>query len=379
MPTNNPAFAIEVEGKETIVGVTQLIQRVEYESADGIADVARLTAVNPDFIVSNAKVFQPGNEMSIFMGYGSDLQHVGRVIIAKNRPTYPQNAMPTIQIVGYTKDSKMMDNAPEGSKKKGGKGGRGFKDVKFSDAVRERAGDYDFETDIDDTPDAEHGFWQKPGLSDYEFVKGLSNITGFVFWVDGDDDGIWTLHFKDPEQLTEQEETFTFKYNLGDLSSLLSFQPELLIKGFQTKIAVKVKDIKTGRILEAEVEEENDDAPDVSAETEPTAELEGDHTTASDIKLFINDFSFEVTANRRFKTEAEIIAWAQQWFRRQRENFVLARGRLIGVESLRARQVHAIEGIESGLEGDYYFTKVKHIFSNSDGYVIDFGARKVMP
>lgn len=379
MPTNDPAFAIEVEGKETIVGVTQLIQRVEYESADGIADVARLTAVNPDFIVSNAKVFQPGNEMSIFMGYGSDLQHVGRVIIAKNRPMYPQNAMPTIQIVGYTKDAKMMDNAPEGSKKKGGKGGRVFKDAKFSDAVEERAGDYDFETDIDDTPDTEHNFIQKAGLSDYEFVKGLSNIAGFVFWVDGDEDGIWTLHFKDPEQLVEQEETFTFKYNLGDLSSLLSFQPELLIKGFQTKIAVKVKDIKTGRILEAEVEEENDDAPDVSAEAEPTAELEGDHTTASDIKLFINDFSFEVTANRRFKTEAEIIAWAQQWFRRQRENFVLARGRLIGVESLRSRQVHTIEGIESGLEGGYYFTKAKHIFSNSDGYVIDFGARKVMP
>ena len=387
---NDPAFSVEVEGIDLIAlseDFADLVQRVEYESTDGIADIARVTVVNPDFELSNKKVFQPGNEMSIFLGYGQNLVHIGRVVITKVRPTFPQDGMPTIQVIGYSKDTQMMDNAPERSKKekaqkrrkKKGSPGRIFKDMRFSDALKEKLETYDFEDDIDQTPDAPHNFLQKVGLSDYDFAIGISNITGFIFWVDANEDGRWTMHLKDPAKLLQQDEEFTFIYDNGQLSSLLSFSPQMLIQGSQTKIAVRVKDIKSGRIFEAEVEEENDGAPDIDASGDPLAELDGDHTTASDIKLFINDFSFSVTSNRRFQTEAEVIAWALQWFRKTRENFVLARGRTIGAESLRSRQVHKIEGIESGLEGDYYFTRVKHILDNSGGYLCDFSARKVVP
>lgn len=375
-----PAFAIEVNGEDVDVGVTQFIERVEYESADGLADVARIRAVNPDFILSNAKVFQPGNEMSIYMGYGPDLQHIGRVIISRVRPHWPQNSMPTISIVGYTKDSKMMNNAPPKSKKEGGKGGRSFKELKYSDAVEERSGDYDFDTDIDPSHETPTNFIQKAGMTDYDFVRGLANLTGFYFWVDGDQEGVWTLHFRDPEQYDgDQDKVYNFVYNLGDMSSLLSFAPEMLLMDNTTRLQAQVKDPLTGKVLKAEVEEESNSAPDVDATGAPTDELGGDHTTASDITLFLGEFSIQVVANRRFKTEAELIFWTQQWFRRQRENFVLASGRVIGVESLRARQTHNVEGISSGLDGQYFFSKVKHIVDKGTGYVCDFHARKVVP
>lgn len=375
-----PAYAIEVNGADVGQGITQFIERVEYESADGLADIARIRAINPDFLLSNAKVFQTGNELSIFMGYGTDLTHIGRVIITRIRPNWPQNGMPSISIVGYTKDAKMMNNAPPKSKKKDGKGGRSFKEVKYSDAVEERAGDYDFETKIDPSPETAGFFIQKAGLTDYDFVRGLSNLTGFFFWVDGEKDGTWTLHFRNPEQYDgDQDKTFTFQYNLGDMSSLLSFTPEMLLMDNTTRIQAQVKDPISGQVFKAEVEEESDNAPDVDATGAATEDLGGDHTTASDITLFLGEFSIQVVANRRFRTEAELIFWTQQWFRRQRENFVLARGRVIGVESLRARQTHNIEGVSSGLEGEYFFTKVKHIADKSMGYVCDFNARKVVP
>lgn len=375
-----PNFTIVVNGTELQHGITQFVQKLEYESCDGLADVARVNAINPDFLLSNAKVFQPGNEMDIWMGYGPNTKHIGRVIIARVRPSWPQNGMPVINVVGYTKDVKMMDHAPEKSKKTEGKGGRIFEKAKFSEIVEDKASDptYGFTLDVDTTDDEPRSRIQKIGLSDYDFVRGLANLTGSYFWVDGDQNGVWTLHFKAGD-FTEQVDKFTFKYNIGDLSSLLSFTPELLLQNSQTKIKAQTTNAKNGKNLKAEFEEESNAAPDVEVSGDPEAELDADHTTASDVKIFLGDFSIEVVTNRQFTTEAELTAWVKQWFRRQRENFVLARGRIIGVETMRARQVHGIEGIASGLDGDYFFSKVKHILDKSSGYTIDFHARKVVP
>lgn len=382
MATLDPTFAIVVNGTELQFGITQFIERVEYESCDGLADVARIRAVNPDFLLSNAKVFQLGNEMDIWMGYGPAVEHIGRVVIARVRPHWPQNAMPTISVTGYTKDVKMMDNSPPKSKKVKGGGGRTYKELKYSEAVSEKAQDpaYGFTPDIDPSPETPTTFIHKAGLSDYDFVRGLANLTGYYFWVDGDETGKWTLHFRDPKSVDgDQEKKYTFRYNLGDMSSLLSFEPELLLQSSATKIIAQVKNPENGKTLTAEFEEESNKAPDVEVQGDPGADIDADHTTASDVKLFLGEFSIDVITSRTFKTEAELIAWAQQWYRRQRENFVLAKGRTIGTEMLRARQTHAIEGVESGLDGDYFLSKVKHIVSKDDGYVCDFHARKVVP
>jgi len=376
-----PSFAIEIEGATVGSGLNRFINHVEYESADGLADVARVRCVNPDSVVSSAKAFQPGNEMSIYMGYGDDLSHIGRVVIIKQVPNFPQDGEPTLQVVGYTADTRMMDNAPEKSKKKKGKDGRAYKDMTTGDLVIDKAiaPPYGFKLDVDETPDGAFNCIQKVGLSDYEWINGLANEVGYVFWVDGDEKGVWTLHFKNPEGLKVQDKIYTFKYDFGDYSSLLSFTPELLISGAKTKLAVSIKDRETGRIIKVEVEEENDKSPDMSALGDMTSELTEEYTSASDIKLFFNDFSFETVANRRFQTEAEVVVWAQMWFRRMRENFVLSRGRTIGTEDLMARQTHNIEGVGSAYDGEYYFTKVKQIVDANQGYICDFNSRKVVP
>lgn len=370
-----PKYAIEVEGQGVDSNVARYVRGVEYESCDGMADIGRIRADNPGHIISNAKMFQPGNEASLYMGYGADvsLTHIGRMVIQRNIPFYPQDGMPTIQIIGYTKDVHMMDNSPEESKK------RRFKDTTYADAVEQVATVYGFETDIDPTPDAPHDFIQKAGLTDYDFVQGLANLTGSTFWVDGDSNGVWTLHFRDPATIEEQDKIYTFKYNEGDLSSLLSFRPDLLIKDAKTKITVVTKDRGTGRIIRSVVEEENDASPDVAAEGDPTGDVSADYTTGSDIKLFFGDFSFDVITHKHFRTEADVIHWAQQWFRRMRENFILATGKTIGTELLMARQRHNLDGISPAYVGEYYFSKVKHMLNDTSGYMCDFAARKVVP
>ena len=426
---NAPDFRLAVTGGQVPAGIRQLVERVEYESSDGMADMMRVTFRDPKYIppkglsakgpisglgaggggsgshlsLRDIKVFQPGNEMSLWLGYGTSLRHIGRVIIRKVRPNYPRDDIPTVEVIGYTKDSAMMDNAPQPPKEKPPKGkkrppkgetGRAFLNTTFGDAVKRRAAVYGFagETaDVDPTPDASkpHNFFQKTGLTDYDFIKGLSNITGYYFWVDADEHGVWTLHFKDPSKLRKkvlQEKVYTFKYDQKNLSSLLDFEAELALQGATTKLQARVKDPKTGKIFDATFEEDNEDTPDPLAVVPDDIELDvegnvlqGEYKTASSVKLFINDYSFQARTNRRFKSEAELIQWAKQWYRRHRENFVLSHGTIIGVENVMARQIHKLAGLGMGLDGEYFFTNVTHKMSNTSGYELACTMRKLVP
>jgi len=368
-----PKFGIDIDGQSVESNVEQFVKSLEYESCDGIADAARLRLENPNNMVSDSKMFQPGNEMGIRFGYGhtSELKHIGRVKIIRTIPQYPKDSVPNIEIVGYTRDAEMADNTPNEGKK------RIYSDFKYSDMVEEKADAYGMKIDIDET-EGTFNRVQVASMNDYEFVQGLANLTGYVFWVDGDENGVWTLHFKRPGNALVQEKQYEFTYNEGDLSTLLSFRPEKLIKGSYTSIKVMARDRKTGRIIEAEAKEENNASPDLKASGDPTGGIDGEYTTGSDIKLFFNDFSFDIVANKRFESEAETIAWAQQWFRRQRENFVMASGEIIGIEDVMARQQHTIKNVSTGDDGLYYFSKVKHKFSVA-GYACAFNARRVVP
>lgn len=373
-----PAFDIEVADSGVGAGILRAIRRVEFESIDNGADMIKLLVSNPEFELSKANVFMPGNELAVWFGYGTEISFVGRAVISKVRPTFPQADMSTIEVVGYSKDIKMMDNSPEGSKKTGGKGGRvwGGGDVKHSDVVQDRAGDYEFETDIDTTPVSEGTLIQKAGLTDFHLVQGLANLNGFIFWVDADDKGKWTLHFKDPKNIVQLKE-YALVYNDGDYSSLYEFTPEFLTRGAVTKLKVQYRNVEKGLLMEEEIEEDFD-SPDTTYQGDPAEQVEEEFTNPAALKIFIGDFSFDVIANKPFKTDAEIKAYAAAWFRRMRESFITGSGKTVGIEELRARQIHTIDGVGPPYDGRYYFSVVRHIFEAESGYSCEFEARKVV-
>lgn len=413
---NAPNFDLSVNGNRVADGIRACITSLEYESSDGMHDQLKLTISDPQtdstgrLLVRDSKLFLPGNELSLWLGYGPLLRHVGRAIIRKIKPSFPANAMPSMEVIAYTKDSMMSDTSPEnikdkkvvGKKKKKvkevkSKAGRRFKQFTYSEAVSTRAADYGFILDIDPSPDPPSDFIQKAHMTDYNFVRGLANLCGFLFWVDGDEQGNWTLHFKDPSKLSQsdlQEKEYTFKYNEQDYSTLLSFDAELAITHAVTKLKAEAKDWRTGKLITASIEEENDDSPDVfvdptsagpSANTSKPATLspKGNEIltaagSGSTVKLFLEEFSFEVKTNRFFETPAALALWANSWFRRYRELFIIGNGSLIGIETLMARQIHTLHGLGTLFDGKYYFTRVRHVFG-SGGYNIDFSARRVVP
>jgi len=368
-----PRYVVEIGGTELSDTIQPFISRVEYDSADGMADMAQVVINNPNYKLQDLKVWQPGNEMSIWFGYGAQLTHVGRVILRRTRWNFPESDMPSITISGYTYDAKMMDTEPEKAKD------RRFKDMRFSDvveAVASREYYRKLKLDIDTTEDEPKNRHQKAGISDYQVIKGAANLTGYFFWVDGDENGTWTLHFKKPEAVLDavDQPDLTFRHNNGDLTSLFSFTPELLIQGAKTKIKVQFKHPRSGKVVTQEVEEDLD-SPDVEA-TDDTSEVDNEHKAANQIKIFFEDFSFTTETKKQFKTAAEAKAWAVAWFKSQREAFITGEGVTIGHDRLMSRQIHTLEGIGNILSGRWYFSRVKHQLSESDGYMCTFNARK---
>jgi phage protein D len=376
-----PAFDLKIQGLFVGANITKFVTSLEYESVDGLADEARVNLINPDFILSDSKIWQPGNELEIWIGYGPHLGRIGRVIIVRPEVDFPADGIPTISVKGYTKDFLMMQHKPA-SKQAAKRVAR--KEALISDSVRRVANRQD-ETglnvygfsniDIDETPDHKARI-QKADMTDYDFVKSLASRTGYVFWVDYTDNG-WEFHFKNPKSIT-QEVRYTFKYNQGDLSSLLSFRPEMALTGAVTKLQVRSRDPESNKIL---IGEFNDylEAPDGKFQGDAKDEIDQTHSSAGAVvRFFFGDYAIDVVADKKFKTKADMQQFAEQWFRRKREDFIIGRGTLIGVEDVFARQSHDLELPMKGLSGRYYFSRVRHLFDDS-GYTLDFTARKEVP
>jgi len=404
-----PNYLLEVQGKKLESNITQFVQSVEYENADGIVDVARITIANPDFLLSNSKVFMPGNELDIYMGYGSDLSFIGRVMLIAPRDKFPQDGMPMLEVTGYTKDYLMQESKPDpagkkqiatleeaiststGEKQKKLKAmlkrikqSTVYRDTSIEEIVEDRCLTYLFTPDIDPVPLLEKkGILQRADMSDYTLIQGLANLTGFFFWVDYDmDEGKgWTLHFRDPTgNLVTQEKQYTFKYNQGDFTTLLNFEPEMMFRNHYTTIRVQSTGRNAtsfGKSIEVEIVEELGQEADPYY-TGAIEEIEEAPVSAEAYKIYIGDFSFTVNPKVEIKNEAALETWASQWFRRMRENFIVGRGSIIGVETLRAKQIHRLEGIGVLYDGQYYFSRVRHILSADDGYKCNFNVRKVL-
>jgi len=382
----DPGFEVSIEGTTLGAEITRFIKHVEYESADGIADMAKIVISNVDGIFTDSKMFQAGNEMALAFGYGT-LSHVGRVELVKPRFSFPQGDIPTIELTGYTADIRMMDGkSPKAVKKKKLKKKEIDADLrifqanpKLSLVLNTITGPYEFNLDYDElTLPFPKGLVQRPNTSDYDLIKGLANLTGFIFWVDGDEDGLWTLHFKEPNAKgiisDVQEAEYTFAYG----HTLFSFDPEFSFRDVKTKLVVEADNPDNAEKPHRIEIEDEETAPDFLSDGDAESVVDKPILTGGSAKIYLGEFQIEVIPNKHFTKESELKLWAEQWFRRHREDFVNGSGTLIGLEDVFARQTHKLTGMGNTLDGRYYFARVRHTLNADAGYTMAIEARRVI-
>src|SRR5262249_47338950 len=111
------------------------------------------------------RAFQHGNEVELRAGYGKADAFIGRAIIQKHLPNFPEDGMPSLRIKAYSKAYLMMNSSGELSVNDNkvalhdpkqlhaneATQGAHYTNVKASDIVAKVAKKYGFDTAIDAT------------------------------------------------------------------------------------------------------------------------------------------------------------------------------------------------------------------------------------
>ena len=86
----------------------------------------------------------------------------------------------------------------------------------------------------------------------------------------------------------------------------------------------------------------------------------------------------EAFSDKPFRTKKQAAAYVRNWLREKERDFLILSGTVVGVPSLRSRQIHEIEGLGARLDGLYRFVNVKHCMTPGQLYHCEFTAHKVL-
>ena len=363
-----PEYRIIVAGTVLRQSVAKYILNLTYDHSLSLADMATIHIANPGNIWTDHKLWSPGNEVDIWMGWGPEnVEYQGRVIIGKHLPHWGKDGTGFLEIHAYDASRKMMTEGSEGET---------FPGMSDSEIIRRIADKYSFGSDIEST-DSVHNRFKKEGMSDFELVRGLANINNMEFYVNYDRDiGQWIIHWH--SALSQpQNKVYTFEYG----SSMLEISLEDTLMNAPVAIRVLSLNVLSGEFIQQEIEElvvgedPRFNSSGFSDSNEPTNEL----TSHTKLKLAIGeDQSIEIITDRLFSNDAAALRFAKGWFQKRKDSFLIAEGTMIGVESLRPRQSHVLNGIGARYSGNYYFTTVRHQINANMGFNTEFVANKVL-
>lgn len=378
-----PSIKVEVEGQELTENVTAAISRVEVDQSRDIADQITLSVANPIrdvygsgqsgiFEFLESKAFQPGNEVKVFLGYGDRLSFVGAGIIQRFLPSFPQQGVPSLSVVARDASVRLMDGETAAE-------ARSYPQFDLDTAVREVLNRHDIVAG-DITPlfgTFRSDLQKKKGMTDYQFVKGLANLAGHEFKVKmNEKSGLWEAFWRPPT--SDQTQEYTFTYQNGPASTLLSFDPEWGLHDAPTEVQVFYFD-KASRTFELLKATGTGKKGEALKYTGPEGEVLSEITDLDKIRIAAGGASVEVVPERPFRTPDEAERFAVRWLKARRDLFLTGRGRVAGLEKLRAGDVHVLDGIGVQFSGKWEFTSVKHVVDReSGGYFCDFFANKVM-
>lgn len=414
-----PNARLYVEGLDVTAEITPYVQGLTWDHATGMASMLEIKLENRGNRWTDSTLWNPGNALDLWLGYGQGIRYMGRAEIVRHLPNFPASGVPVLTIKAYDRGYAMMEAEEEvsvkGGKKKGkGSAGtywRGDLEGVLSSILRR----YEIELDIHPTvAKYEVAFLQKKGTTDWQVVQALAFLYECDFMVeyvppgapggtggDAQDEGWygpmdappkskltgWVGRFRPPKSPATQPKTYTFRYGDGNNSSLDHVDLDWGMPAGATEVQVWAYDVGTNEWIKCSAEGSKEGnvkefskgtfsqggalGEGVATEGTEADEIGGMTVT----KIAANGSSAKV-AFKHVSSPAHAIQLAKAWLRQHRDSFVIAKGGLIGVEDLRGGQVHTLDGLGKRYSGDYFFTSAKHVYF--PGYRTEFTAHKLI-
>lgn len=389
METIAPTIGIVVEGHDVSAELSPFVVRCDVDLARDIADMITLIVANPSsdvlgrgydgYTFTESKVLQPGNRVEVSFGYGGNNTFVGAGEITRWLPVFPDGGTPTLTIKAMDASRRLMHGSTLVTNPYEARIYHSDS-YQIADVMAEIIGQHGLVPgEIDQVPQATGPLVKKRGMSDYQFVKGLANAYGYEFkirWAPAK--RRWVGHWRAPR--SEQVYRYTFEYGV-DKATLLSFQPQWNFDEAPTEVQVLARDEATGLWEELTVqgkakEERRESALRYTGTL--NEKLKEEIKSLTQFRLAAGGHSVEIVVGEPFSSAEQAEAFARSWFARRRDLFITARARTIGIETVRAGDVHTFTGIGTQLSGNWEITVCRHVFDRTQGYYCDITCNKVL-
>ena len=395
-----PTVFLSVSGTELGEGALAFVSSVRVELSLDKADLITMTVENPikdvvgeirtsELLWTNSLAWMPGNTLEVGFSYGdAEPPVIFGGISKKWMPRFPRTGMPKIVVKAMDGAVLMMDGPKSTDARTFGE------ETTLSGMAIEVLSDYGFDvSDVgfsDAIPDVVT--IKKAGMSDYVFVRGITNLLGWEFYIRWDSEGQrWAAVMREPVVDDSDPKRFTWgpDFEVGLAGGvLLEFNPEMATQNVSTDIEVYYFDRDTLTWEKIIYPEEEPDRTSDKAEfewkgdeTTVEADLEavGDPETARGLRIKAGGVSVEVVPTHGFKDAETAYNFAKSWWQSRQSLLIQGKGRIIGFPGLLPGQVHELGGLGPGLDGEWYFSEVTHSYRRGGPYECEFVARKVIP
>lgn len=388
-----PTISVKVQGADLPIETIEAISKVEVNLDREMADQIKITVANP-FIDQlgagygsdsgrmafiDSKAFVPGNRIDVFMGYDNQNEHVASGIIQKWLPDFPRSGFPTLDIQALDGSVLLMDGPDT-------KIARSYPNFDLDTIVKEvinRRGILPGQIDpLVHTGQA--SLHKKEGMSDFQFVKGLANLTGFEFRVFWDTKkSAWVANWRKP--VSDQAVKYVFTYGT-EAATLMQFQPQWGLRDFPSEVKVLYFDKSSRTWEEVNVGDKTPGSdlkyPGKSVKSQQqflnSGVIAQEITRMEQIRIAAGGVAVDVEPSRAFDDARSAQRYAERWIRQHRDNFITGEGELVGFPGLRPGDVHTLKGIGAQLSGDWEFSSITHLFRRQGGFETSFFANKVM-
>lgn len=418
-----PNFDLVISGRdasnasELFEAVRPLIAGVMFEDDEEMSSLFEMQVINqPDTApgqavdwqaVIDSKVFAEGNYVDLFMGYGSTREFMDRSEIVKWLPRFGVEGPTDFTIKGFDGRHRMtlgnQFRVPGGKAKKQRK--TFFRNQSDDQIAKKIAEKYGFGINFD-VPEVKRKAVktvkkdkaaqksitvtqhviptrvQGSDVTDWQFLQKLANINRFDLWVDYDrDKGQFVVNFVKRQDTGAPGYLFTYNPDPDNPGTLLEAEPEFSITDQATDVEVLVFDRKK-RTIERTIISDEGKGEDVKLSGSRVSRGQMTAKKSIEVGARVRFSAFgqvhEAFTDRPFRSKKEAANFVQNWLRERERDFLQLQGRVVGVPSLRSRQIHEIQGLGKRIDGLYRFTNVKHRMVPGSNYSCEFTAHKIL-
>lgn len=337
-----PAFKICVDGTNLIsIGAAVSYLNIQ-TSSKSAADAFTFEVDNAYDPVSREfkwldEYFRLAAYIEIYIGYADKLEPIFRGLITKVDIKYPQDGMPAFTVSGMDQSFIMMN----------GKNSKTWKNVRYSDIVREMGKKYGLEPEVDETSTV-HEIVEKHSTSDFMFINSLAIKLNYEFYVVDN-----TLYFKKPHK-DEKVPVVTLEWG----KNLMSFTTSVNLSDQVNKVVVRGPD-------------KNNHSKAIEGSSQEIDRIGHNTTTGKDLLRTVAKEITTYHVYRVVESKKDAEERANAILNQKAMSFVKGSGECIGLPEMRAGNYVEIKGLGKSSNTLFYLETVNHVISGG-GYTISF-------